>query len=48
LNNEPRIVVTNIDIDDDKYDLNALSVTVEYQIVGQPILKNFSFLLTKA
>jgi phage baseplate assembly protein W len=48
LNNEPRIVVTNIDIEDDNYDLNALSVSVEYQIVGQPILKNFSFLLTKA
>ena len=47
-NNEVRIKILNIDVEDDQYDLNALSVTVEYQIIGQPVMKNFSFLLTKA
>jgi len=46
-NNEIRIKILNIEVEDDRYDLNALSVTVEYQIIGQPVMKNFSFLLTK-
>jgi phage baseplate assembly protein W len=48
LNNEPRIVVTEVYIDEDQYDLNALNVYLEYQIVGQPIVKTLSFILTKA
>lgn len=48
LNNEPRIIVMSISVDEDQYDINALSVYMEYQIVGQPITKNLSFILTKA
>lgn len=48
LNHEPRIIVMSISVDEDRYDLNALSVYMEYQIVGQPITKNLSFILTKA
>jgi phage baseplate assembly protein W len=48
LNNEPRIIVLSINVEEDQYDLNALSVYMEYQIIGQPITKNLSFILTKA
>lgn len=48
INFEPRIKVINIDLDTDNYDLNALSVTMDYVIVGQPITKTLNFILTKA
>ena len=48
INFEPRIKVISIDLDTDNYDLNALSVTMDYVIVGQPITKTLNFILTKA
>jgi phage baseplate assembly protein W len=48
LNFEPRIKVISIDLDDDSYDVNSLSVTMTYVIVGQPLVKSLNFILTKA
>lgn len=48
INFEPRIKVISIDLDTDNYDLNALNVTMDYVIVGQPITKTLNFILTKA
>lgn len=48
LNHEKRIKVISVDVDSDKYDLNAMSVEMTYLIVGEPLVKTLNFILTKA
>jgi len=45
-NYEPRVVVTNLECLPD-YDTNAIDVTLEYQIVGLPIIQSVQFVLQR-
>ena len=44
--NEPRVTLTDVDVLP-IYDGNKINVTVEYKVVGQPIIEEISFVLQR-